>query len=142
MQETLATYLTQRPEGCIFLLSSDIHRSLTDLFVKSDWLLPKPYKIFYADEAQLPALGFPVAQTPALTELDSRIDKWLIEEVRWQLNRNHPKEKVQLAFTAYMSQLIKVAENAMLSNLLADYHGVFWLAHSFDVAKNFAAIPR
>ena len=30
----------------------------------------------------------------------------------------------------------------MLANLLADYHAVFWLAHSFDLARQFSSIPR
>ncbi|HEY5610228.1 MAG TPA: hypothetical protein VIL97_03395, partial [Thermoanaerobaculia bacterium] len=142
MTEALVAYLTQRPEGAVFLLPGEIHRSLQDLFKRPEWILPRPYKIFYTDETQLPTLGFPVAQTPALTELDTRLEKWLGEEILWQLKRAPSKDKVQTAFNAYVSHLLKLTENAMLSNLLSDYHGVFWLAHSLDLAKHFSAIPR
>jgi hypothetical protein len=37
---------------------------------------------------------------------------------------------------------MKVAENALVSNVLTDYHAVFWLAHSMDLARHFASIPR
>ena len=43
---------------------------------------------------------------------------------------------------SYLVPLLKVAENAMMSNLLNDYHAVFWLAHSFDVARHFSSVPR
>ena len=41
-----------------------------------------------------------------------------------------------------MTQLMRLAENALMSNLLSDYHAVFWLAHSFDLARQFSSIPR
>jgi hypothetical protein len=37
---------------------------------------------------------------------------------------------------------MKVAENALVSNVLTDYHAVFWLAHSMDLARHFSNIPR
>src|SRR5256885_11071601 len=52
------------------------------------------------------------------------------------------KEKAHQAMAAYLVQLGKVAENAMLANLLNDYHAVFWLAHSFDLARQFSSVPR
>jgi hypothetical protein len=138
----LVSYLQRRPEGLGLLLPSDLERTLLDLFIKPEVLLPKPYKIFFTDEAQTPAIGFPVAETAALVDLDARVERWLAEEAKWQVDRDQPKERVQQAFGSYVVALMKLAENAILSNLLADYHAIFWLAHSNDLARHFSTLPR
>jgi hypothetical protein len=143
MPSQLETYLASRPDTATFLLASELGRTLEEIFPRAESVLPKPYKIFPADETQAPALGFPVADAPVLRELDAKLDRWLAEEVAWQAGRQQPaKEKAQLACTAYMTQLLRLAENALMSNLLSDYHAVFWLAHSFDLSRQFSSIPR
>ncbi|HEX3578785.1 MAG TPA: hypothetical protein VHY33_09500 [Thermoanaerobaculia bacterium] len=143
MPSTLETYLGSRPDTATFLLGSELGRTLDEIFPRADTLLPKPYKIFPADETQSPTLGFPVADAPVLRELEAKLDRWLAEEVAWQAGRQQPaKEKAQLACTAYMTQLMRLAENALMSNLLSDYHAVFWLAHSFDLSRQFSSIQR
>ncbi len=143
MPKDLVTYLTQRNDASPFLLPADLGRTLEELFPRPESLLPRPYRIFPADETLPPILGFPLAESALLKELDAKLDKWLTEEVPWQISRAAAaKDKAQIAFTAYLAQLMKVAENAMMSNLLNDYHAVFWLAHSIDLAKQFASIPR
>src|SRR5206468_7792581 len=100
-----------------------ISKMLEELFPRADSLLPEPYKIFPADETQSPILGFPLAETPVIKDLDAKLDRWLTDEVAWQVTRNpNAKEKAQLSLTAYLAPLMKVAENAMMSNLLNDYH--------------------
>lgn len=141
MAGALVEYLMQRPDALGLITPADLERTLHELFGREQ-SLPQPYKIFFIDEAQPPALGFPVHETPVLLDLDAKLDRWLNEEVRWQLNRDLPRERVQQAFSSYVTTVMKVAENALLSNLLADYHAVFWLAHSFDTAKQFASLPR
>ena len=143
MFKALDAYLTQRPDTGTFLLPQDLGKTLRELFPQPQSLLPQPYKIFPADETQQPALGFPVAESPVMKELDAKLERWLAEEIPWQINRAAPaKEKAQLALNAYIGQLMKVAENALMSNVLNDYHAVFWLAHSYDLARHFSAIPR
>lgn len=143
MHKNLVTYLSQRSDASTFLLASDLDRTLEDLFPQASDLLPEPYNIYPADETQSSLLGFPLAETGVLKDLDTRLDRWLTEEVFWLVNRApDAKEKAQQAFTTYLGQLMKAAENALMSNLLADYHGVFWLAHSFDLARHFSSIPR
>ena len=139
---SLVDYLAQRPDAATFLLPTDVERSLRELFGQPERLLPQPYKIFPADETQAPILGFPVADTQVMKELDAKLDRWLTEEAAWQVNRAGAKDKAQQTFSVYVTQLMKVAENAMLSNLLSDYHAVFWLAHSLDLARQFSSIPR
>jgi hypothetical protein len=143
MPSTLETYLGSRPDTATFLLSTELGRTLEEIFPRAETLLPKPYKIFPADETQSPTLGFPIADAPVLRELEAKLDRWLAEEVAWQAGRQQAaKEKAQLACSAYMTQLMRLAENALMSNLLSDYHAVFWLAHSFDLSRQFSSIPR
>jgi hypothetical protein len=142
MTRTLVSYLSQRPDTVTFLLPAGVDRALEELFGSPERILPHPVKIFPADETQEPILGFAVSETPVMRELEQKLDRWLGEEIVWQVNRAEPKEKAQLAFTAYITQLMKVAENALLSNLLNDYHAIFWLTHSLDLARHFSALPR
>lgn len=142
MTRALVSYLAQRPDAATFLLPGDLARSLDELFGEPDRLLPQPYKIFPADETQAPTLGFAVAESAVMKELEIKLDRWLTEETAWQVNRAGPKDKAQAAFNAYVTQLMKAAENALTSNLLNDYHAVFWLTHSIDLARHFSSIPR
>ena len=140
MHKGLVTYLSQRSDS--FLLPTNLTRTLEDLFQEPS-ILPQPYKIELADEAQAPILGFPLAESPVMKELENKFDRWLTDEIVWLVTRNtDAKEKSAATFTSYLNQLMRVADNAMTSNLLADYHAVFWLAHSFDLAKHFSSIPR
>lgn len=142
MNESLISFLAQRADAGGFYLGTDVLRVLQDLFPRPDWILPAPYKIFFAEEARLPILGFPVADSHALRDLDARLDRWLEEEVLWNLRRDQNKERLVQASNAYFSQASKLAENALLSSLLADYHAVFWLAHSVDLCRHFSSISK
>jgi hypothetical protein len=143
MPSPLVSYLTARPETATFLVPSELRRVIEELFPRADALLPRPYKIYPADETQPPVLGFPLADTPVMRDLDARLDRWLGDEVIWQISRQPAaKEKAQLSLGAYMSSLMRAAENALAANLLNDYHAVFWLAHSFDLARQFSSVPR
>jgi hypothetical protein len=140
--KTLVAYLAQRPDTSTFLVTADLERTMKELFNDPERLLPQPYKIFLADETVLPAFGYPVAESAAMKELDARLERWLGEEIACQINRAASKEKAQATWTSYLQHLLKLAENALMSNLLGDYHGMFWLAHSFDLARQFSALPR
>ena len=143
MLSTIGSYLAGRPDSATFLVTPEIDRSLEEIFPRTANLLPEPYRIFPADETQAAIFGFPVAESQTMKDLDSRLDRWLTDETTWQLRRDQPtKEKAQVSFTTYLTLLMKAAENAMMSNLLNDYHAIFWLAHSFDLAKHFSTMPR
>ena len=143
MPSTLVSYLESRPDSATFFVPAAVGRALEEIFPRADWILPQPYRIYPADETQQPTFGFPVAESAVMKDLDAKLDRWLTEEVFWQVHRQAEwKEKAQLAFSTYIAQLMKVAENALMSNLLNDYHAIFWLAHSFDLARHFASIPR
>lgn len=143
MSTPLISYLAARPDSATFFAPTAIPRAIDELFPRAEWLLPQPYRIFLGDETQPPVLGFPVMESQVMRELDARLDRWLSEEVAWQIRRDaNSKEKAQSAFTSYVTSLIRTAENALLSNLLNDYHAIFWLAHSMDVARHFSSLPR
>jgi len=142
MTKAIVSYLAQRPDASTFLLPTDVERTLRELFVEPERLLPQPYKIFPADETLAPSLGFPVLDAPVMKDLEQKLDRWLAEETAWQVNRALQKDKAQAAFASYIGTLMKVAENALVSNLLSDYHAIFWLAHSLDVARHFSSLPR
>jgi hypothetical protein len=143
MASALIEYLSARADAATFILPFDYAKTVEELFPHAESLLPDPYKIFLEDETQPAVLGFPLAETAVIKELDTKLDRWLTDEVAWQVTRNpEAKEKAQLSQTAYLTPLLKAAENAMMSNLLNDYHAVFWLAHSFDVSRHFSSIPR
>jgi len=143
MHKVLVNYIAQRTDASTFLLAEDLPRTIEEIFPRAENILPDPYNIYPADETLGPTLGFPVLDSPVIRDLDTRLDRWLTEEILWQVRRqDQAREKAQLAFTAYISQLMKLAENALLSNLLNDYHAVFWLAHSLDLSRQFASIPR
>ncbi|HEY0593908.1 MAG TPA: hypothetical protein VGF40_19205 [Thermoanaerobaculia bacterium] len=139
---SLVPFLLQRPEAFAFLHPADLGRTLEDLFESPDLFLPKPYKIFFADEARPAILGFPVSDANVLRELEARLERWVGDEIAFNLDRGYQRDKVQSTFTSYVQHAIKLAENAMLSNLLADYHAVFWLAHSIQLSRHFSMIPR
>ncbi|MFZ2493968.1 MAG: hypothetical protein WA208_21010 [Thermoanaerobaculia bacterium] len=143
MLKALVAYLAQRPDGAAFLLPGELQRTLVELFPSAELLLPRPYKIFPADETQAPSLGFPVSETAVLRELEAKLERWIVEETASQVTRTpQARERAVAAFQAYCGPLMKVAENAMMSNLLTDYHAVFWLAHSNDLARHFGGITR
>lgn len=142
MPSPLVTYLASRPDSAMFLVPSEVRRNVEELFPRSE-SLPQPYKIFPADETQGPVLGFPLADTPVMRDLDARLDRWLADEVVWQISRTPAaREKAQLSLGNYLGPLMRAAENALVSNLLNDYHAVFWLAHSLDLARQFSSVPR
>jgi len=142
MSKTLVSYLSQRSDST-FLLPGETARTLEDLFPGGATILPEPYNIYPADETQPSFLGFPLADSAVMKDLDTRLDRWLAEEVVWQVSKKaDSKDKAPTAFNSYITHLMKVAENALMSNLLSDYHAVFWLAHSVDLARHFSALPR
>src|SRR5215813_13313119 len=96
MPPSLVDYLASRPETATFLVPSELPRVVGELFPRAEALLPQPYKIYPADETQPPILGFPLADTPVMRDLDARLDRWLADEVVWQIGRQPAeKEKAQ-----------------------------------------------
>ena len=94
MASNLISYLATRPEAATFLLPAEARRSVEEIFPRGEALLPQPYKIFPADETQPPLLGFPLADTAVMRDLDARLDRWLGDEVIWQLEDSFARSTV------------------------------------------------
>ena len=141
MPDNLVPFLESRSDAFLFLPPVDVENSIKALLKDQAWLLPRPYKIYFASETRSPDLGFPVADSDPVRELRARTEIWINEEIALQIDGKR-REQARKAFLAYIAQAIKLAENAMLSNLLADYHAVFWLVHSGHLASQFCSIPR
>src|SRR4051794_33192714 len=110
MPSPLVAYLTARADAATFLLPGELDRTIEELFPRD--VLPEPTKIFPADETQPPMLGFPLLETNVIRDLDAKLDRWLSDEVVWQVTRSPAaKEKAQLALTAYLTPLARIAEN-------------------------------
>ena len=140
--DSLIQYLGQRTEAGALIQSIDYGKALESLFGDTRASLPRPYKIFFVDENLPPKLGFPVKDSPLLLDLDSKLQSWIELEAAWQTTRDSSKKPVDQALSGYLTLLMKVAENAMLSNLLADYHAIFWLAHSAQMARHFTNLKK
>ena len=72
MSSVLIEYLSARADAATFILPFDYAKTVEELFPHAESLLPEPYKIFLADETQAPILGFPLAETAVIKELDAR----------------------------------------------------------------------
>jgi hypothetical protein len=105
-------------------------------------LLPRPYKIFGLDETQAPSSGFPISRSDAVRQVEERLELWIAREIDSILGNDGAREQALEEFRSYSRYLLKIVENAMLSNFLADYHGIFWLVHSEQLARHFATIPE
>src|SRR5207245_9346270 len=87
MASALIEYLSARADAATFILPSDYPKTIEELFPHGENLLPEPYKIFLEDETQPAVLGFPLAETAVIKELDTKLDRWLTAEVAWQVTR-------------------------------------------------------
>ncbi len=140
MGDTLIHYLQGKPEILTFL-PGDLEHAMEDLFGEVP-SLPSPYKIYLIDETVPAALGFPLAESAAVQQLEMLLDRWLDEEIAAIGDPTHHREKSRQAFDRYLAHTLRLAENALLSNLLSDYHAVFWLMHSTSLARRFSEFPR
>src|SRR5436190_11099723 len=110
MPSPLVNYLASRPDTATFLVPAELRRVVEELFPRAE-SLPQPYKIYPADETQAAVLGFPLADTPVMRDLDARLDRWLSDEVVWQVSRTpSAREKAQLALGNYLGPLMRAAE--------------------------------
>jgi hypothetical protein len=143
VNENLIAFFRSKPEIFPFRRSIDLHAFLLDLFDDPAAILPVPAKIFLVDELQPQSYGFPVIRADALDELTTKLDKWMGEELAARVaGESAMRQRSDETFAAYRTMLVSLAQNALHSSILADYHIVFWLVHSQSVAKLFTNLPR
>ncbi|HEY0144279.1 MAG TPA: hypothetical protein VGF48_25560 [Thermoanaerobaculia bacterium] len=144
VHDNLIHFLRQRPELFPFRRDLDVRHFLTDVLGGTASVLPVPAKIFLVDELQPKAYGFPLTAAAMLDELELRAGKWLTEELKARDPRRTLASPARAAdlLASYRELVVKIAENAKTSSILADYHSVFWLHHSQQMARLFTNLLR
>lgn len=139
MHENLVRYLRQRSDSFPFRRELDLRNFLVDTLGRSAGMFPVPAKIFLLDEMEPKGYGFPLTRTPALDDLETRLQRWLDEE---RTARGVPTVRANDLLLAYRDQVLRLARNAFDSSVLADYHSVFWLMHTQQTSRLFTAFGR
>jgi hypothetical protein len=139
VHENLVRFLKQRQDVFPFRRELDLRHFVADTIGRAASLFPIPAKIFLLDELEPKGYGFPLTKSPAIDELELRLQRWLDEELT---ARGVPSVRANDLLHAYRDQVLKLAQNALDSSVLADYHSVFWLLHTQQTAKVFAACSR
>ncbi|HEX6160432.1 MAG TPA: hypothetical protein VF111_09730, partial [Thermoanaerobaculia bacterium] len=144
MHDNLIHFLRQRPELFPFRRDHEARQFLADAVGPAAEVLPVPAKIFLVDELQPKSYGFALTAAPMLDELEARAGKWLTEELKSRDPRQTLASPARAAdlLASYREAAIKIAENAKTSSILADYHSVFWLHHTQQVARLFTNLLR
>jgi hypothetical protein len=144
VNDNLIHFFKQRQELFQLRRDVDLQRFLADAIDRPGESLPVPAKIFLADEIHPHTYGFPLAKAPALEELETRLTRWCHDElvVRAQNGGAPARQRADESLAGYLSFLLKLARNALSSSILSDYHAVFWLAHSQQLARVFSSIPK
>lgn len=139
VHENLLQFLLDRQEAFPFRRNIDVRQFLTDAVGPSTETLPVPAKIFLLDELQPRGFGFPVTKSAALDEAETRFERWLAEELASRVNESTRSKDL---FGGYREHVLKLARNAAESSVLADYHSVFWLLHTAQTGRRFAAFVK
>ncbi len=141
VNDNLIGLFSQKPDLFPFARPLDLERFMIDNLGDATFL-PVPSKLFLVDEAVPRGFGYPLAKSAPVDELENRLQKWLDEEILARTDTTTPKKRADDALKSYRAHAVKFAQNALQSSILADYHTVFWLLHSSQVARLFAAFPR
>jgi hypothetical protein len=142
VNDNLLLFFKNRPEVFPLRQDIDLQRLLLDAIDRPGDTLPAPAKIFLLDELAPHAYGFPLTKTPILDELESKLERWINDEIAARLDPAAAKSRADESLLTYRTLAVKIARNALHSSILADYHAVFWLVHSQQLAKLFTAVPR
>ncbi|HEX7151549.1 MAG TPA: hypothetical protein VF618_08690 [Thermoanaerobaculia bacterium] len=144
MNDNLIQFFKQRNEVFPIRRDVDLQRFLADAVERPSESLPIPAKIFLADEIHPHSYGFPLSKAPALDELETRLSRWCADElvVRTQGGGAPARQRAEESLVAYRTYVLKLAKNALSSSILSDYHAIFWLAHSQQLARVFTTLPK
>jgi hypothetical protein len=139
VHENLLRFLKLRSDVFPFRRELDLRHFVADTIGRAAALFPVPAKIFHLDELEPKGYGFPLMKSPAVDELETRLQRWLDEELS---ARGVPSVRANDLLNAYREQVLMLAKNALESSVLADYHSVFWLLHTQQTARLFTAFVR
>src|SRR5688572_22566159 len=139
VHENLIQFLRQRQEAFPFRRDIDLRQFLTDAVGAAADLFPVPAKIFLLDELAPKGYGFPITRSAKFDELETRFQRWLDEELT---ARGRDTERSRELLGSYRKEVVKLAQNAADSSVLADYYSVFWLLHTQQLARRYTAFMR
>ena len=139
MHENLIQFLRQRQEAFPFRRDIDLRQFLTDAVGAAAELFPVPAKIFLLDELAPKGYGFPITRSPKFDELETRLQRWMDEELS---ANGRETERSREFLASYRKDVVRFAQNAADSSVLADYYSVFWLLHTQQLARRFTAFVR
>lgn len=115
------------------------------LLPDADRIFPAPQQIFLEDESATPLVGFPVL-TDHVGDLREALAHYLDQEVRLHVaearRRPHDAREHRAAWEAYSGALRRMTENTATSSYGRDFPSIFWLFHSFAVARLMKELPR
>lgn len=108
-------------------------------------VLPAPQRIFLAEEAATPLLGFPILTDNRSGRLRQSLETYVDQETRVQTGMFRTgavetKDRDQ-AWKAYRNLLVEATENTTRSSFGRRYLSIFWLYHSVAVARLFKEVP-
>jgi hypothetical protein len=139
VHENLIQFLRQRQDAFPLRRDIDLRHFLTDAVGGAADLYPVPAKIFLLDESVPKGYGFPIARSPQFDDLETRFQRWLDDQLA---TRGRETERSREILAAYRDQVVKLAQNAADSSVLADYYSVFWLLHTQQTSRRFTAFIR
>ncbi|MCG8455822.1 MAG: hypothetical protein MI919_06030, partial [Holophagales bacterium] len=131
--------------GSFIFLRGDPNE-IRKILPSADDLLPNPQKIFLADETATPVIGFPVFRSRASRRLSAAMGEYLEVEQAAQVaavtRGSFDSRAYGARWEAYRGLLAHALENTIRSSTSYDYASLFWLAHSLEIARSLAAIPK
>ncbi len=103
--------------------------------------VPNPQRIYLEDEASTPILGFPILATPELSSLEQALESYIIQEEEVELavhqRASFDSSAFQGTWERYRQLLSRAAENVTTASYGRNFPTVFWLWHSWAMARVF-----
>ena len=103
--------------------------------------VPNPQRIYLEDESSTPILGFPILATPELTSLEQALEAYIFQEEEVELavqqRTSFDSSAFQGTWERYRQLLSRAAENVTTASYGRNFPTVFWLWHSWAMARVF-----
>lgn len=108
--------------------------------------LPTPQRIYLEDEGSTPILGFPILATEELASLEQALEAYVVQEEEVELavqqRSSFDSSAFQGTWERYRQLLSRAAENVTTASYGRNFQTVFWLWHSWALARVFKETPK
>jgi hypothetical protein len=123
-----------------------VEEELRQLFPEGLDVLPRPQRIFLADERSTPIVGFPVLVNDRSRELEAATVAYVEAEeqlgVAMERRRANDSRAYAAAWDAYRQLVAGALRNVLTASYGRDQPGLFWLHHSTTISRVFRDSPR